>query len=130
MINVTKADLPPIKDYIEYLNEIWSCNWITNNGKFVRLLECKLNDYLKIKNILTVSNGTSALQIALKVLDINGEVITTPFTFAATTNAILWENLTPVFADIDPETYNIDPNDVRDKITDKTSAILAVHVYG
>lgn len=130
MINVTKSDLPPIEDYIKYLDEIWSNKWLTNDGKFVQSLEKELEKYLKSQNILLMSNGTFALQIALKSLDIKGEVITTPFTFAATTNAILWENLTPVFSDIDPDTYNIDPNDIRKKITPKTCAILPVHVYG
>ncbi|MDY9922731.1 DegT/DnrJ/EryC1/StrS family aminotransferase [Methanobacterium sp.] len=130
MINVTKTDLPPMEDYIQYLGQIWSSKWVTNDGELVKLLERRLMDYLNVKNLLLVSNGTSALQIALKSFKINGEVITTPFTFAATTNSILWENLTPVFADIDPETYNIDPSDVEKKITKKTSAIIAVHVYG
>lgn len=130
MINVTKSDLPEIERYIEYLERIWASRWLTNNGEFVQLLENKLAEYLKVKNLLLISNGTLAIQLALKALNIKGEVITTPFTFAATTNVILWEGLTPVFADIDSETYNIDPNDVEKKITDKTRAILAVHVYG
>lgn len=129
-INVTKVDLPPLDEYIMYLKEIWSNGWITNNGKFVQLLEKELEKYLGVKNLLLVSNGTLALQIALKSLEISGEVITTPLTFAATTNAIIWENLTPVFADIDFQTYNIDPRDIEKKINDNTSAILAVHVYG
>ena len=130
MINVTKTDLPPLEDYIRYLKQIWSNRWVTNDGELLKLLEKRLMDHLNVKNLLIVSNGTSALQIALKSFKITGEVITTPFTFAATTNAILWENLTPVFADIDPETYNIDPRDVERKITNKSSAIIAVHVYG
>jgi dTDP-4-amino-4,6-dideoxygalactose transaminase len=130
MINVTRTDLPPLEDYIQYLGQIWSSKWVTNDGELVKLLERRLMDYLNVKNLLLVSNGTSALQIALKSFKINGEVITTPFTFVATTNSILWENLTPVFADIDPETYNIDPSDVEKKITKKTSAIIAVHIYG
>ena len=130
MINVTRSDLPEIERYIEYLKKIWSSRLLTNNGEFVQLLENKLAEYLKVKNFILISNGTLALQLALKALDIKGEVITTPFTFAATTNIILWEGLTPVFADIDIETFNIDPKEVERKITDKTSAILAVHVYG
>lgn len=130
MINVTKTKLPDIEEYIKYLKKIWSNGWVTNNGEFVQLLEKKLQDYLKAKNLLLVSNGTLALQLVLKVFDLKGEVITTPFTFAATTNVILWEGLEPVFADIDPETFNIDPKNVEKKITEKTSAILAVHVYG
>lgn len=130
MINVTKTDLPQLEEYVNYLNEIWESNWITNNGNFVQSLESELEKFLKTQNLLVVSNGTQALQIALKSLNIKDEIITTPFTFVATTNAIIWENLTPVFADIDPETFNIDPDDVKRKITNKTTAILAVHVYG
>ncbi len=103
---------------------------LTNNGEFVQSLKSKLEDYLKIENLELFSNGTLALQVALRALKIKGEVITTPFTFAATTNALLWEGLTPVFADIDPETFNLDPKDVEKKISSKTCAILAVHVYG
>jgi len=129
MINVTKSDLPSLKKYTEYLEKIWSTRWLTNNGEFVQLLEKRLAEYLKVKNLILISNGTLALQLALKALDIKGEVITTPFTFVATTNVILWEGLTPVFADIDSETYNIEPNDVEKKVNDKTRASLAVHVY-
>jgi dTDP-4-amino-4,6-dideoxygalactose transaminase len=130
MITVTKADLPPIEKYFEYLRKIWANHWLTNDGEFVQLLGTRLEEYLGVKNLVLVSNGTVALQLALKALELKGEVITTPFTFAATTNVLLWEGLIPVFADIDPETYNIDPRKVEEKITDKTSAILAVHVYG
>ena len=130
MVNVTKSDLPPLEKYVEYLKKIWDSHWLTNDGELVQLLAKRLEDYLKIKNLVLMSNGTLTLQIALKALGIKGEVITTPFTFAATTNVLLWEGLTPVFADIDGETYNLDPVDVEKKITDKTSAILAVHVYG
>ncbi|MGA2387232.1 MAG: DegT/DnrJ/EryC1/StrS family aminotransferase [Candidatus Bathyarchaeia archaeon] len=130
MINVTKADLPPIEKYFECLKKIWANRWLTNDGEFVQLLGKRLEDYLKVKNLVLMSNGTLTLQTALKALDIKGEVITTPFTFAATTNVLLWEGLTPVFADINPETYNIDPVDVEKKITNKTTAILPVHVYG
>jgi len=130
LITVTRPDLPPLEKYIEYLKRIWETRWLTNNGELVQLFEKKLEEYLKVKNIAVVCNGTLALHIALKALNLKGEVITTPFTFAATTNVIVWEGLTPVFADIDPETFNIDPEDVERKITDKTCAILAVHVFG
>ena len=130
MMPVTKSVLPPLEKYVEYLRRIWTTRWLTNDGEFVQLLGKRLEEYLGVKNLVLVSNGTLALQIALEAFDIKGEVITTPFTFAATTNVIVWEGLTPVFADIDSETFNIDPNDVEKKITDKTSAILAVHVYG
>ncbi len=130
MINVTKADVPEIEEYLKYLRLIWKERWLTNDGELLQLLENDLKNYLKIENLIAVANGTLAIQIALKSLKIKGEVITTPFTFSATTNTILWEGLTPVFADINEETFNIDPVDVERKITDKTSSILAVHVYG
>jgi dTDP-4-amino-4,6-dideoxygalactose transaminase len=130
MINVTKTNLPELEKYVEYLERIWSTRWITNNGEFVQLLNRQLEKYLKIKNLVLISNGTLALQLALRVLDLKGEVITTPFTFVTTTNVILWNGLTPVFADIDAKTFNIDPADVEKKITKKTSGILAVHLYG
>ncbi len=130
MINVTKSDLPHLEKYVEYLKRIWSSNWLTNDGEFVQLLTAKLEDHLRVKHLVLVVNGTLALQLALKALALKGEVITTPFTFSSTTNVILWEGLTPIFADIDPETFNIDPKEVEGKITEKTSAILATHVYG
>ncbi len=130
MIYITQPDLPEINEYVKCLKKIWSTRILTNNGEFAQALELKLASYLGAKNLLLVSNGTLALQLALRALMIKGEVITTPFTFAATTNSILWERLTPVFADIDPETYNINPKDVEEKITTRTSAIMAVHVYG
>ncbi len=130
MIKITKPDLPELEEYIKYLKKIWSTRWLTNNGEFVQLLEKKLEEYLKVNNIVLLSDGTLALHLALKAFNLKGEVITTPFTFAASTNAILWERLNPIFADIDPDTYNINPDDVEKKITDKTSAILAVHVFG
>lgn len=130
MINVTKTTLPPINKYIKYLRKVWINNWVTNKGEFSIELEKKLEQYLRIKNLLAVSNGTIAMQLAFKALDLKGEVITTPFTFPATTNALIWEGLRPVFADIDPETFNIDSKQVEKKITSQTSAILAVHVFG
>ncbi len=130
MINVTKADVPEIDEYIKYLRLIWEDRWLTNDGRIVQSLEIDLRNFLKIKNLTAVVNGTLAIVIALKSLDVKGEIITTPFTFSATTNTIISEGLTPVFADIDKDTFNIDPKDVESKITDNTSAILAVHVYG
>lgn len=130
MITVTKSDLPPLKKYVKYLERIWASRWLTNDGELVQALGKELQDYLRVESLALVSNGTLALHLALKACELKGEVITTPFTFAATTNVILWEGLTPVFADIDPATYNIDPEEVKKKITEKTSAILAVHVYG
>lgn len=130
IINVTRTELPPLKDYVKYLKKIWAVRWITNNGELVQELEKKLEKYLKVKHIVLVSSGTLALQLAFKALDLSGEVITTPFTFAATTNALISEGITPVFADIDADTYTINPEDVEEKITKKSCAILAVHVYG
>lgn len=130
IINVTRTELPPLKNYVKYLKKIWASRWITNNGELVQLLEKKLEKYLKVKHVVLVANGTLALQLAFKVLGLSGEIITTPFTFAATTNALLWEGLIPVFADIDPETFNLDTEEIEKKITKKTCAILTVHVYG
>lgn len=130
MINVTKTTLPPINKYIRYLRKIWANNWVTNKGEFTLKLEKELESYLQAKNLLVVSNGTVAMQLAFKALELKGEVITTPFTFPATTNCLIWEGLKPVFADIDPETFNIDPKEIEKKITKNTTAILAVHVFG
>lgn len=130
MINVTKTTLPPIHKYIKYLRKVWANNWVTNKGEFSIRLEKELEQYLKVKNLLVVSNGTVAMQLAFKALDLKGEVITTPFTFPATANSLIWEGLKPVFADIDPETFNIDPREIEKKITKETCAILAVHVFG
>ena len=130
MITVTKTTLPPLDKYIKYLNKIWRNNWVTNNGEFVILLENKLKKYLKVKNLSLVSNGTLAMQVAFKALDLTGEVITTSFSFPATSNALIWEGLKPIFVDIDTETFNIDPQKIERRITKKTSAILGVHVFG
>jgi len=116
--------------YIERLKEIWESQWITNNGKQHQKLEKELIDYLKVDKLSLINNGTIALQIALKALELEGEVITTPFTFAATPHAISWNGLKPVFCDIDLKTLNIDADKIEDLITEKTSAILAVHVFG
>lgn len=131
MINVTQADLPELDEYIKYLKVIWGTKWLTNNGELLKLLSNNLKEFLNIKNLLMVANGTLALQIALKSLETEKrDIITTPFTFSATTNVILWEGFNAIFADINPSTFNIDPYDVEQKITNKTAAILAVHVYG
>lgn len=130
MITVTKTFLPPLEEYTEYLKTVWNSGQVTNNGQLLQELEKKLAEFLGVKHLYVVSNGTTGLQIALKVLDISGEVITTPFSYVATTGSILWENAVPVFADIDVDTCCIDPWEVEKKITDKTRAIVAVHVYG
>ena len=130
MIPVTKPFLPKAREYDSYLHSIWERQWLTNNGPLVNELELKLKDYLDVKHLLYVSNGTVALQIAIKALQLTGEIITTPFSFVATTSSIVWEGCKPVFVDIDPETLNIDPSKIEAAITPQTSAILATHVYG
>ncbi|WP_448104132.1 DegT/DnrJ/EryC1/StrS family aminotransferase [Pedobacter panaciterrae] len=130
MIPVTKPFLPKVNEFEEYIHSIWERQWLTNNGPLVNELELKLKNYLEIKHLLFVSNGTIALQIAIKALGLTGEIITTPFSFVATTNSIVWEGCKPVFVDIDEETFNIDPKKIEAAITPRTSAILATHVYG
>ncbi len=130
MINVTKTYLPPLNLYIKYLRKIWKNNWVTNDGEFSQQLEAELKKFLEVKNIVLLGNGTLALQLTYRALDLKGEVITTPFTFPATTNSLIWEGIKPVFVDIDPNTFNIDPKEVEKKINKDTSAILAVHVFG
>ena len=109
MINVTKPFLPPIDEYLKCLEGIWQRNWLTNNGPLVNELELKLKEYLNAPDLLYLSNGTIALQIAIKALGVRNEVITTPFTYVATTSSIVWEGCTPVFVDIEPHSLNIDP---------------------
>ena len=130
MINVNKPFLPPIEEYESYVKGIWKRNWLTNNGPLVNELELKLKEYLKVDHMLFLNNGTIALQIAIKALDLKGDIITTPFSFVATTSSIVWEGCNPVFADIDPKTLNIDPDSVEKLVTSSTCAILATHVYG
>ncbi len=130
MINVTKASMPPQEDYVQYLEKIWESRWLTNQGPLVQELEKKLSLTLESPFLQFVTNGTIALQIPLRALELEGEIITTPFSYVATTTAILWERLTPVFADILPDTFCIDPASIESSITPRTSAILATHVYG
>lgn len=130
MINVSKPFLPPREEYNKYVDEIWDNGWLTNNGPLVNALELNLKKYLDLEHFLFLNNGTIALQIAIKALDLKGEIITTPFSYVATTNSIIWENCKPVFVDIDEETFNINPSLIDKAITAKTSAILATHVYG
>jgi dTDP-4-amino-4,6-dideoxygalactose transaminase len=130
MINVSKPFLPPLNAYSSYLDGIWERQWLTNNGPLVQELEEKLKSHLGVKHLLFVSNGTIALQIALKAMAATGEIITTPFSYVATTNSILWENCVPVFADIKNSDCNIDPQKIEPLITPQTIAILATHVYG
>lgn len=130
MIPVNKAFLPEYKEYEKYLKKIWASGWITNHGPLVNKLEHKLKKYLGVKHLIFTNNGTTALQIAIKALHLKGEIITTPFSYVATTNSILWEGCTPVFADINETDFNINPKKIIPLITKNTSAILATHVYG
>lgn len=130
MIPVTKPFLPPQEEYIKVLNRIWNSNILTNMGPLAKELEVALTKHLDVSNLLFVTNGTIALQMAIKALDLKGEIITTPFSFVATTSSIVWEGCKPVFVDIDKESLNIDPNKIEAAITENTSAILATHVYG
>lgn len=129
-IPVTKSSMPPFDEYVDKIKSIWDNVWLTNNGPLHQELEDKLKKYLKVRNLTLFSNGHLALMMALKSLNLKGEVITTPFTFASTTHAIVQNGLIPVFCDIDPNTYTIDANKIEELITDKTTAIVAVHVYG
>ena len=130
MINVTKSYLPNIEKYKNYIDEIYKTAWLTNQGPLVQKLEKRLAQYLGVKNIVLVSNGTIALEIAYRALDLKGEVITTPFSFVATTSSLVTNRLTPIFVDIDEKTFNLSPKNIEEKITSKTSAILPVHVFG
>src|SRR3989339_912095 len=129
-IDVTKTYLPPIDEYIKHLSKAWKSGWITNHGALVRNLESRIKEYLRVKHVFLVNNGTIALQIAIRALDIKGEVITTPFSYVATTSSIVWERCKPVFVDIEPETLCINPGLIEKAVASKTQAILPVHVYG
>src|SRR5690554_2378929 len=130
MIPVTKPFLPPVEEFKKYVDDIWQRQWLTNMGPLASDLEMKLKNHLEVKHLLFVTNGTVALQMAIKALDLKGEIITTPFSFIATTSSIVWEGCQPVFVDIDPQTFNIDSGKIEAAITERTSAILATHVYG
>lgn len=129
-INVTKPFLPPYAEYEKYLRGVWARGWLTNNGPLVNELEMRLKQTLDLDHLLFLSNGTIALQIAIKALGLSGEVITTPFSYVATTSSIVWEGCQPVMVDISAETLNIDPDRIEQAITDRTTGILATHVYG
>jgi dTDP-4-amino-4,6-dideoxygalactose transaminase len=130
MISVTKTFLPPIEEYQTFVQRAYNKQWLTNRGELVLELECKLKEFLSVSNILITNNGTVPLQIALKLLGNQGEIITTPFSYVATTAAIMWQNCTPVFVDIHPEYFSIDETKIEAAITRKTTAILATHVFG
>ena len=130
MINVTKTYLPDKEKYKKYIDQIYDNGWVTNNGPMVKLLEKRLAEYLGVRNIVLVSNGTVALEIAYRTLGIKGDVITTPFSFVATTSSLVTNGLSPIFADIDSQTLNIDPRNIEKLVTSNTSAIVPVHVFG
>ena len=129
-IQVTRSSMPEIEEYIEEIRELWDTHWLTNMGAKHKALESKLLDFLKVPNITLFTNGHLALECIIAALDLRGEVITTPFTFASTTHAIVRNGLKPVFCDINPDDFTIDVKKIESLITEKTSAIIPVHVYG
>lgn len=130
MINVTKTFLPPISEYNTQLERVWKNEWLTNRGELVLELESKLKQRFDLTNLLIMTNGTIPIQIAMKLLGNRGEIITTPFSYVATTSSIIWESCTPVFVDIDPDYLTIDESKIEAAITDNTTCILATHVFG
>ena len=130
MINVTKTFFPPIEEYNLQVQRIWHNQWLTNRGELVQELEGYLKNYLAVDNIIIMTNGTIPIQIALKILGNQGEIITTPFSYVATSAAIVWENCKPIFVDIHPDYLTIDETKIEAAITPKTTAILATHVFG
>ncbi len=130
IIYVTRPSLPPLEEYISLLEDIWETGIISHNGPMLTNLEKQLEEKLGASNTAVVTNGTTALQIAIKALELQGEVITTPFSWIATISAIKWQNCTPVFCDIEADTFNIDPSKIEPLITEKTVAIMPVHVFG
>lgn len=130
MITVTKPYLPNQAAYLKRLKTIWENQWLTNNGPMVQELEEKLKAYLGVKHLFLLNNGTIALQIAIKALELKGEIITTPFSYVATTSSIVWENCTPVYVDIEEDTCTMDAGKIEGAITANTTAIMATHVYG
>jgi dTDP-4-amino-4,6-dideoxygalactose transaminase len=129
-IYVTEPCLPPLADFQPYLEKIWQNKWLTNAGPFHQELEAALTSHLEVPQLSLFANGTIALVVALQALRISGEVITTPYSFVATTHSLLWNGITPVFVDVDPATFNLDPDKIEAAITPQTTAILPVHCYG
>jgi hypothetical protein len=129
-IYVTQPSLAPLDEFVDLLKDTWNTGILTHNGPLVRKLETDLCETLNVKHLSVVTNGTIALQMAIKALELKGEIITTPFSWVATISAIKWEGCTPVFCDIDEGTFNIDPQKIESLITDKTVAIMPVHVFG
>lgn len=130
VINVTRSSLPDFAEYIDEIKDLWDTHWLTNMGSKHKALQQALVDYLKVKDITLFTNGHLALEAAIEALDRKGEIITTPFTFASTTHAIIRKGSIPIFCDIEPNHFTIDPDKIESLITDKTIAILPVHVYG
>ena len=129
-VYVTRPDLPPLEEFTEYLKQIWDSKILTNNGPVHKQFEKALAEYLGVEYLSVFANGTLALVTALQALRITGEVITTPFSFVATTHALWWNNIKPVFADVEPEYFTLDPEKIEAAITPQTTAIMPVHVYG
>lgn len=129
-IFVTEPAMPPLEEFLPYLQQIWDSKWLTNGGQFHQRLERELADYLGVKHLALFTNATIALVTALQALRISGEVITTPYSFVATAHSLLWNGIKPVFVDIDPHTFNLDPRQIEAAITPQTTAIFPVHVYG
>ena len=129
-IPVTEPFMPPIQEFVPYLERIWESKWLTNAGQFHKELEERLAEYLGVKHLSLFSNGTIALIVALQSLRISGEVITTPYSFVATAHSLLWNNIKPMFSDIDPISFNLDPDRIESAITGQTTAIMPVHCYG
>lgn len=129
-IYVARPDLPPLEEFLPYLQQIWDSKTLTNGGPFHQQLEAALCEYLGVKHLSLCSNGTLGLIVALQALGVSGEVITTPYSFVATAHSLMWNGIAPVFVDIDPLTLNLDPSKIEAAITERTSAILAVHCYG
>lgn len=130
IINVTRSSMPPMEEYVEEIKELWESHWLTNNGKKHKQLEEQLKSFLQVPHATLFVNGHCALETAIAAFDLSGEVITTPFTFASTTHAIVRNGLTPVFCDLNPDNYTIDAEKIEELITEKTTAIVPVHVYG
>ena len=130
MTNVTKVYFPRREKLDKYLDRIYDSGWMTNNGQLLDELERRLKEFLGVEYLVLVTNGTLAMQVAYRILGVKNDVITTPFSFVATTNSLLWENLNPVFADIDPATFNLNPQLIEQAITPTTTAVLPVHVFG
>lgn len=129
-ILVTRSSMPELEEYVDEIRDIWETHWLTNMGEKHRRLQRELEDYLKVENVELLTNGHMALEMAIQAMNLQGEVITTPFTFASTTHAIVRNGLTPVFCDIDPQNFTLDVSKIEALITNKTCAIVPVHVYG